>query len=311
MLHLTAHLARENWFIGPSYLHQMFPYERFYGFLKSLIHNRLFPEGAIIRGCETIEAVEWVMGYMDPQNPIGVPRSWYEGRLSGVGTMGKRPVTPDVDAFQKAHFSVIQQLHLITPFANEHKPQLREDNPNRGRAWLAKMHMQDFSKWLRDYVETCSNNDVITDEIRNLAAGPLFTVTTYEAMVINGYTFYTMAQDKKSVYQNSSVRARAVVNDSHDDDDTETDTYYGKIEEIWELDYVELKVALFRCRWVTNGKRAVSKDKYGYVSVDLRVFGYKNEPFVTTNDVEQVFYVPDLAKKNWFVVMPGKKDYWG
>jgi hypothetical protein len=30
------------------------------------------------------------------------------------------------------------------------------------------------------------------DEIRNLAAGPLFTVTRYEGMDINGYTFYTM-----------------------------------------------------------------------------------------------------------------------
>jgi hypothetical protein len=126
-------------------------------------------------------------------------------------------------------------------------------------------------------------------------------------MDINGYTFYTMAQDKKSVYQNSGVHVRAVVDDSHDDDDTETDTYYGQIEEIWELDYVGLKVALFRYRWVTNGKRAVSKDKYGYVSVDLRVFGYKNKPFVFANDVEQVFYVPDLAKKNWSVVMAGKK----
>jgi hypothetical protein len=50
----------------------MFPYERFYGFLKSLVHNRLFPEGAIVRGYETIEAVEWAIGYMDPQNPIVV-----------------------------------------------------------------------------------------------------------------------------------------------------------------------------------------------------------------------------------------------
>jgi hypothetical protein len=85
---------------------------------------------------------------------------------------------------------------------------------------------------------------------------------------------------------------------SHDDDYTEIDTYYGQIEEIWELDYVGLKVGLLRCRWFTNGKRAVSKDKYGYVSVDRRVFGYKNDPFVFTNDVEQMFYVPDLAKKN-------------
>jgi len=43
MVHLTAHLAKEIFYLGPSYLHQMFPYERFYGFLKSLVHNRSFP----------------------------------------------------------------------------------------------------------------------------------------------------------------------------------------------------------------------------------------------------------------------------
>jgi hypothetical protein len=76
------------------------------------------------------------MGYMDPQDPIGVPRSRHEGRLSGVGTMGKSSVTPDADALQKGHFTVIQQLHLITPFANEHKQQLREDNPTCGSIGL-------------------------------------------------------------------------------------------------------------------------------------------------------------------------------
>jgi hypothetical protein len=54
------------------------------------------------------------------------------------------------------------------------------------------MYMQGFSRWIRDYVEICSNSVVITDEIRNLAAGPLFTITRYEGMDINGYTFYTM-----------------------------------------------------------------------------------------------------------------------
>jgi hypothetical protein len=51
----------------------------------------------------------------------------------------------------------------------------------------------------------------------------------------------------------------------------------------------------------------VSKNKYGYVSVDLRIFGYKNEPFIFANNVEQVFYVPVLAKKNWFMVMLEKR----
>jgi hypothetical protein len=33
--------------------------------------------------------------------------------------------------------------------------------------------------------------------------------------------------------------------------------------------------------------------------------------FVFANDVEQVFYVPNLAKNNWYVVLPGKKGLLG
>jgi hypothetical protein len=96
------------------------------------------------------------------------------------------------------------------------------------------------------------------------------------------------------------VRVRAVVDDSHDDA-TETDTYYGHIEEIWEPDYVGLKVALFQCRWVTNGKRAMSKDKYGSVSVDLRVFGYKNESF---------FSPMMLSKFSMYLTLQRRIDLW-
>jgi hypothetical protein len=50
------------------------------------------------------------------------------------------------------------------------------------------------------------------------------------------------------------VHVQAVVDDSHDDDATETDTYYGQIEKIWELDYVGLKVALFRVDGSPTGR---------------------------------------------------------
>jgi hypothetical protein len=136
---------------------------------------------------------------------------------------------------------------------------------------------------------------------------PLFIVTRYQAMDINGYTLYTMARYKKSVYQNSGVRVRAVVDDNPDDDDTETNTYYGQIEEIWELDYVGLKVSLFQCRWVTNRKRAVRRTNMVILVLISGSLVTKTEPFFSANDVEQVFYLPNLAKKNWSVVMPGKK----
>ena len=36
------------------------------------------------------------------------------------------------------------------------------------------------------------------------------------------------------------------------DNNEKKDTYYGYIEEIWELDYgPNFKVPLFRCQWIT------------------------------------------------------------
>jgi uncharacterized protein YodC (DUF2158 family) len=98
--------------------------------------------------------------------------------------------------------------------------------------------------------------------MRKLAGGPLLTITTYQAYDIKGYTFYTRDKDAKSMYQNSGVRVDAI------DNEMATSTYYGQIEEIWDLNYVGFKVALFRCRWV-NGTRGVTHDKYGFSSVDL------------------------------------------
>jgi hypothetical protein len=54
-----------------------------------------------------------------------------------------------------------------------------------------------------------------------------------------------VAQDKKSTNQNSGIRFDAT------DDNGQKDTYYGCIEEIWELDYGPIfKIPLFWCKWV-------------------------------------------------------------
>jgi hypothetical protein len=77
-----------------------------------------------------------------------------------------------------------------------------------------------------------------------LAKKPSSTILTFQGYEINGNTFYTIAQDKKSTNQNSGVRFDAA-------NDGTKDTYYGYIEKIWELDYgPSFKVPLFRCKWV-------------------------------------------------------------
>ena len=46
MTHLLVHLVEEIAILGPVFLHNMFPFERFMGVLKKYVHNRARPEEA-------------------------------------------------------------------------------------------------------------------------------------------------------------------------------------------------------------------------------------------------------------------------
>ena len=104
-------------------------------------------------------------------------------------------------------------------------------------------------------------------------------------------TFYTRAQDNKSTNQNSGVRIDAT------DSSGQTNSYFGYIDEIWELDYGPLKIPLFRCQWVKLNGKGVDIDEYGMTTVDLKELGYRDELFVLAKDVTQVFYVHDISSK--------------
>ena len=57
-------------------------------------------------------------------NQIGVPMSRHEGRLHGRGTIGERSVHVEVDASWQAHFAVLRQASLVSPYIKEHKAEL-------------------------------------------------------------------------------------------------------------------------------------------------------------------------------------------
>jgi hypothetical protein len=90
-----------------------------------------------------------------------------------------------------------------------------------------------------------------------------------------------VAQDKKSTNQNNGVHFDAAK------DNGTKDTYYGYIEELWELDYgPSFKVPLFRCKWVKLIGGGVKVDQqYGMITMDLNNLGYRDEPFVLANNV--------------------------
>nr|AAP12940.1 transposon protein, putative, CACTA, En/Spm sub-class [Oryza sativa Japonica Group]ABF96438.1 transposon protein, putative, CACTA, En/Spm sub-class [Oryza sativa Japonica Group] len=182
MTHLLCHFVKEIGILGPVYLHNMFPFERYMGVLKKYVRNRAHPEASIAKGYGTEEVIEFCVEFIEDLRPIG----------------------------------------------------------------------------------------------------------GYE---INGYTFYTRAQDIKCTNQNSVVRIDAMGHDGT------TGTYYGAIEDIWELDYGPLKVPPFRCQWVRLTGGGVTIDDSGMTMVDLNKVGYSDEPFVLSNDVTQVFYVKDMSSK--------------
>jgi hypothetical protein len=143
--------------------------------------------------------------------------------------------------------------------------------------------------------------DTHTSEyLKKLAPGPIFIIVTYQGYDINGYTFYTKQQDKKSMYQNSGVRV-----DAYDIMGKDKSVYYGQIQKIWELDFHDFKFPVFRCNWV-DAIKGVVKDKYVFISTDLNHQGYKSEPFVLAKHVAQVFYVPNTKNQRLKVVILGK-----
>jgi hypothetical protein len=86
-------------------------------------------------------------------------------------------------------------------------------------------------------------------------------------------------------------------------------TFYGVIEEIWELDYHDFKAPLFLCRWAEN-ERGIRQDEFGFTLVNLNRQGHKTDKFTSAGQVKQVFYVEDPIDAEWSVVLKTpNRDY--
>ena len=85
MTHVLVHLVDEIVILGPVFLHNMFPFERFMGVLKKYVRNRARPEGSISMGHQTEDVIGFCVDFIPGLNKIGLPKSRYEGRLTRKG----------------------------------------------------------------------------------------------------------------------------------------------------------------------------------------------------------------------------------
>ncbi|KAK1652061.1 hypothetical protein QYE76_069866 [Lolium multiflorum] len=178
MTHLLVHLVEEISILGPVFLHNMFPFERFMGVLKKYVRNRARPEGSIAKGYGNEEVIEFCVDFVPDLKSIGLPRSRHEGRLSGKGTIGRKStICMDGHSLTEAHHTVLTNSSLVAPYFEKHKNILRSDNPGKPESWIRKAHMETFGSWLRKHL---MSDNAVVDQLYMLAKTPSSTITTFQ-----------------------------------------------------------------------------------------------------------------------------------
>ena len=120
----------------------------------------------------------------------------------------------------------------------EHNNFLHSKHPEQSDNWITCEQTGTLAGWLE--TRAMHDGDIEVD-MYLLSHLPSLNIMTSKRYEINGNTFYTITQDKKSTNQNSGVRFDATTNMGKE-------TYYGYIEDIWELNYGGgLKVPLVQC----------------------------------------------------------------
>ncbi|KAL0552008.1 hypothetical protein IC582_011101 [Cucumis melo] len=299
MIHLTVHIVREVKLCGSIYLRWMYPFERFMKVIKNSVWNRYRPEVDPV-GLGTRKSQD----HLDTSN-IGRPLSM------GV------PFKPEQELLRQAHRYVLKNTIDVQPYMEKHMKALQLQYPNKSKnqKWLQEEHNRTFIHWLREEVSTELEvgNSGVSDNLKWIAHGSHPFVITYSGYVINGCRYHIKSSEKDRSVQNSGVSLVAKtmqVSSSKDKNPVIGDmSFYGVIQEIWELNYNTFNVPVFKCDWVQNSG-GVRIDELGYTLVFLNRVGHKSDSFILASQAKQVFYVEDPSDVRWSVVLtPPQRDF--
>ena len=111
-----------------------------------------------------------------------------------------------------------------------------------------------------------SDGEYISEDVRWLAKGPNFNVNKYSGYAINDYQFHTTSRDESKTTQCSGVslvaHAMQIASAKDSSPVYGAVTYFGRIKEIWDLDYRMFTIPVFMYDWVDI--RHVKKDDFGF-----------------------------------------------
>uniref|UniRef100_A0A803NIR2 Transposase n=1 Tax=Cannabis sativa TaxID=3483 RepID=A0A803NIR2_CANSA len=295
MLHLIVHLVREVELGGPMYMRWMYGFERYMKILKGYVRNRSRPEGCIVECYIAEEAVEFCSEYVSNVDAIGIPKPISDENTSrGVGA-GTPTFTNDEEIYL-AHINVLENTSVVQPYIDEHLEHLRSVNTTRRDKWIQDEHHKTFDLWLKQKIENELRTKTVPEELKWIAKGPRNMPIKYESYLVNGRRFNTKSRDDIRVNQNSGVSIVAqtmMVSSSKDKRAVYGDmSYYGTIQEIWELDYIKFRVAVFKCDWV-DSNNGFKEDRMGFKLVNLSKIGHKEDHFILASQAKQRYMAND------------------
>ena len=180
--------------------------------------------------------------------PVGLPNSINEGRCEGKG-YGVRIQHVSRQEVDQAHLYILNNTDDVIPYISEHVNEIKASHPRMSEKWQLNGHVKTFLPWFKKKIYATPN---VSETLLRLSRGPNIDVITYGGYYINNISFQTKEEDDKSRVQNSGVtlKAESVHFCSSKDKNPITTpiSYFGVIQEIWEVDYVRFRVPVFKCK---------------------------------------------------------------
>ena len=159
-VHLLVHVVEDIIQLGPTFLHNMMPFERLNGVIKGFVRNRSRPDGSIAKGFLTYECISFCQNYLSTENEdVGLPTRKHLGRLAGVGHReGNRALHVGNacrrDDFDRAHRVALQHIEVVGPWVDEHKTLIEKKYVDLGRPRkkgdVIKEHNSSFTRWFKE-----------------------------------------------------------------------------------------------------------------------------------------------------------------
>ena len=129
----------------------------------------------------------------------------------------------------------------------------------------------------------------ISGKLRWLAHGPIKKVLKYSSYQVDGIMFSTKKRDNIQAVQYSGVSIVVKImqiSSAKDKNPIESDiVFYGFIEEIWELDYQNFRIPVFKYLWVENNS-GIKVDNLGFTLVNFNRIGFKSDSIILASQAK-------------------------